>query len=365
MAKGDSATWKAMHVGTTLPQPAPALLGPGFLFPTLNGQGSAGHGAGATAPPAPLQPLNTSLASTAPAPVFGASSARVKVSEADRVAWMREFLSALEQWKTCLDSMLSLSTAGAPVAGARNGAENSEGFASATAAHQMQYLQQLQSWQNVRQSEDCNVAQAPSQGPRFQDSFRPMRLCKHFIVAGVCAQSEQCSFAHSYEELHPSSPDMPKASDLVLQGSLGDQVPVGSLANDQAGLPDLRLKRKKELCGRFQRGYCTLGKVCAFAHGEEELNSVGLAVCGKVKTQLCRNWEAGRCAYGANCNNAHGDAELGTKRPSSDLAPPGKRRRDQDSMAGDLRPYGQDGDRGRRATGVGDAGFAMESGARH
>lgn len=355
-----------MQVATNLPQPAPAFLGPGFLFPTLAGQGSAVHGPGPAAPPAPLQPLNTSLPSTAPAPVLSAFSApltKVKVTEADRVAWMREFLSALEQWKTCLDSMLALSTAGAP-AGARDGADSFQPFSSVAAAQQMQYLQQFQSWQNMRPSEGCNVAKAPLQ-PRFQDNFRPMRLCKHFVGGGVCAQSEQCTFAHNYEELHPSSPDIPRAGDHGSQGSLGDQAPVGSLANDQAGLPDLRLKRKKELCGRFQRGYCTLGKVCAFAHGEEELNSVGLAVCGKVKTQLCRNWEAGRCAYGANCNNAHGDAELGTKRPLPDLAPPSKRRRDQDTMGGDARPHGQDGDSGRRATGVGDAGLAMDSGARH
>merc|ERR1712032_1615388 len=79
---------------------------------------------------------------------------------------------------------------------------------------------------------------------------------------------------------------------------------------------------------RFARGYCSLGKVCSFAHGEDELNTVGLAVCGKVKTQLCRNWEAGRCIYGANCNNAHGEQEIGTKRPPPELAPPSKRRRE-------------------------------------
>ncbi|CAK0892765.1 unnamed protein product [Prorocentrum cordatum] len=31
-----------------------------------------------------------------------------KATEADRVAWMRQFLAALEQWKTCLDELMEL-----------------------------------------------------------------------------------------------------------------------------------------------------------------------------------------------------------------------------------------------------------------
>eukprot|EP00929_Paragymnodinium_shiwhaense_P113563 TRINITY_DN81844_c0_g1_i1.p1 TRINITY_DN81844_c0_g1~~TRINITY_DN81844_c0_g1_i1.p1 ORF type:complete len:169 (-),score=48.55 TRINITY_DN81844_c0_g1_i1:28-534(-) len=32
-------------------------------------------------------------------------AAKVQVTEADRVAWMRQFLNALEQWKVCLDDL--------------------------------------------------------------------------------------------------------------------------------------------------------------------------------------------------------------------------------------------------------------------
>jgi hypothetical protein len=82
---------------------------------------------------------------------------------------------------------------------------------------------------------------------------------------------------------------------------------------------DLRLKKKKERCQRFDVGECRLGSVCPFAHGAEEVDSVGLAVYGKVKMQLCRNWENGRCTNGDNCMNAHGDAEIGRKRPPAEL----------------------------------------------
>merc|ERR1719282_222175 len=274
--------------------------------------------------------------------------ALVKVTEEDRVAWMRQFLSALEQWKTFLDSVnveppqtdTGVSVP-APVVAAGTGmgdpiSSQSHPYAvyAATAqVQQEQYVQQFQFWQQMRAHEAQRGAKVqnipvpqPQQTTRFKDNFRPMRLCKHLVTLGFCRGGEQCTFAHAYEELHPSSLDLPKeADDPNSTSALAEQV-----SGDSNKLPDLRLKKKKELCGRFTRGYCSLGKVCSFAHGEDELNTVGLAVCGKVKTQLCRNWEVGKCIYGANCNNAHGEREIGTKRPPPELAPPSKRRREEE-----------------------------------
>jgi len=220
-------------------------------------------------------------------------------------------------------------------------------YAATAQAQQAQYLQHFHFWQHM-QAQESQQAYSCLQVPppltndpvRFKDNFRPMRLCKHLVTLGFCRQADQCTFAHSFEELHLSSPDLPKLDDKTCMSMLaesGSAVCGGSEANT---LPDLRLKKKKELCGRYARGYCSLGKVCSFAHGEDELNTVGLAVCGKVKTQLCRNWEAGRCIYGANCNNAHGEHEIGMKRPPPELAPPSKRRRDQDVL--DERGYRDD-----------------------
>jgi len=49
------------------------------------------------------------------------------------------------------------------------------------------------------------------QEPRFKEGFRPMRLCKHLMTRGFCGQSDQCTFAHTLNELHHSSPDLPQS----------------------------------------------------------------------------------------------------------------------------------------------------------
>lgn len=317
---------------------------------------------GLAVPAAPLPP-----GPVPPASGSGPPEARpppVRVTEADRVAWMRQFLNALEQWKSFLDSLptdapppalaerATEGLAHGSAAGAPPGGDPCAAYAvyAATAqAQQAQYLQQYQFWQQMRAHEAQRMGKGgPAAAPapqlaatRFKDGFRPMRLCKHLTTMGFCRQGDQCTFAHTYEELHVSSADLPKpGEEKVLAAAFAEQgnPAANNISSDPNALPDLRLKKKKELCGRFARGYCSLGKVCSFAHGEDELNTVGLAVCGKVKTQLCRNWEAGRCIYGANCNNAHGDQEIGTKRPPPELAPPNKRRRDDEGWDGDEPP---------------------------
>lgn len=323
---------------------------------------------------------------------------RVKITEADRMAWMRQYLGALEQWKTALDTMLDsgtfasaaanaggpaaslisaivgtgsssgsadppapkpdlapppagmegglvpqvagaglLDTGGAPVDG--SAPQDPNALAAFSAPIQAQYMQQVQFWQQMQAHESRGKGGSAPSSRRFKDSFRPMRLCKHLVQMGVCRQADQCTFAHTFEELHPSSPDVPKLAELNLTNALAEQQAMpatgtnpapNSAASGSDAMPDLRLKKKRELCERFARGYCTLGKVCSFAHGEDELNTVGLAVCGKVKTQVCRNWQAGRCIYGNLCNNAHGEQEIGTKRPPPELAPPMKRRKEDE-----------------------------------
>eukprot|EP00747_Dinoflagellata_sp_TGD_P032170 gnl/TRDRNA2_/TRDRNA2_135795_c0_seq1.p1 gnl/TRDRNA2_/TRDRNA2_135795_c0~~gnl/TRDRNA2_/TRDRNA2_135795_c0_seq1.p1 ORF type:complete len:696 (+),score=159.06 gnl/TRDRNA2_/TRDRNA2_135795_c0_seq1:110-2197(+) len=207
-------------------------------------------------------------------------------------------------------------------------------FAAAAAAQQAQYLQQYQFWQQMRVHEaekTTNRTGLPFQkDSRFKDDFRPMRLCKHLVTVGMCRQGQECTYAHIYEELHPSSPDLPKIA------GVNDREREPVMAKDaplpESVIPDVRLKKKKEMCGRLARGECSLGKVCPFAHSEEELGTVGLAVCGKVKTRLCLYWDSGKCLAGANCNHAHGEKEIGTKRPPPELAPPMKKRRDGGSV---------------------------------
>lgn len=208
-------------------------------------------------------------------------------------------------------------------------------LAATQSAQQMQYMQQFQFYQQLQAQEveakKKNQAQQPS---RFKENFRPMRICKHLLTIGFCRQGAECTFGHVYEELHPASPDLPKdwSSPTSSTSMLAEQ---GEIPESQ--VPDMRLKKKKEMCGRFSRGECSLGKICPFAHTEAELGTIGLSVCGKVKTRLCVFWDpatqtAKGCIYGNNCNNAHGEREIGTKRPPPELAPPMKRRREGESV---------------------------------
>lgn len=42
----------------------------------------------------------------------------------------------------------------------------------------------------------------------------------------------------------------------------------------------------KELCNKWKNGQdCVLGRACPYAHGEKELGTVELVVCGRVKTR--------------------------------------------------------------------------------
>merc|ERR1719253_1878644 len=63
---------------------------------------------------------------------------------------------------------------------------------------------------------------------------------------------------------------------------------------------------KTEMC-RFWRSGCRNGKLCPFAHGEEEL-------CNRpdlCKTSLCQRWAKGACPLEANeCRFAHGRLDL-------------------------------------------------------
>mmetsp|Transcript_52069 Transcript_52069/g.123976 ORF Transcript_52069/g.123976 Transcript_52069/m.123976 type:complete len:410 (+) Transcript_52069:27-1256(+) len=211
--------------------------------------------------------------------------------------------------------------------------QQSQIFAAAVQAQQAQYLQQYQFLEQMQAQESKNSSSSSSfdKPSRFKDNYRPMRLCKHLLTLGSCRQAGECTFAHSFDELHPASPDLPK----VDSSATSNPAPAEPEDIPESSIPDVRLKKKREMCGRFSRGECSLGKVCPFAHSEEELGKVGLVVCGKVKTRLCTFWAAGhpeKCIYGSRCNNAHGEREIGTKRPPPEVGPPMKRRREGESV---------------------------------
>lgn len=182
-------------------------------------------------------------------------------------------------------------------------------------AQQEMQAQQNQWMQEQQQPKDkllCAREGADQKECRFVDDFRPTDLCVWMKVKGWCRNDTRCPFAHSLEELHAMSPDLPENQER------GDEEPKK---------PELVVTKKKELCRRFATGKCLLGKICAEAHTQRELGTVGPSVQGFVKIELCSHFEQGKCKLGVGCGLAHGMKEIGQKRlpPDAFMTTPAKR----------------------------------------
>lgn len=201
-------------------------------------------------------------------------------------------------------------------------------LAAMSAASEAQQAQQSQFYEAMKAHEMEKLQKSgyyqSNQPERFKDGYRPLRMCKHFKT-DQCWRGQECTYAHSLEELHPASPDLPRV-EVKETNALAEQQKVEDSA------PDVRLKKKKELCNKWKNGQdCVLGRACPYAHGEKELGTVELVVCGRVKTRICKFWTTGNCMFLGNCVNAHGEKELGTKRPDF-MTPPMKKRREGESI---------------------------------
>jgi len=194
---------------------------------------------------------------------------------------------------------------------------------AAAAAQQAQFMQQFQFFHQYRQHEHqrTQTGSTGSTASRFQDGYMPLFLCKKLVQFGTCPRGESCTFAHGFEELHPASPDLPKMDGMAsgMPSVLSEQT------QEVDQMPDVKMKRKRSMCQRYQKGECLLGKQCPFAHKEEDLGTVELVLCGNVKTRICKMWTQGKCIYAVNCWDAHGEKEIGLKRPPPELAPKIKR----------------------------------------
>lgn len=70
-------------------------------------------------------------------------------------------------------------------------------------------------------------------------------------------------------------------------------------------------KYKTEMCRTWQeKGVCSYGKKCMFAHGKEELMDKEFA--GGYKSKICRSYHKKFfCPYGLRCMFIHGNRDLG------------------------------------------------------
>jgi len=181
-------------------------------------------------------------------------------------------------------------------------------------AQQAQYMRQLEFMNQVKTQDAPSTLIGHPTGKiyecRFADDFRPLKYCKNFFSPQGCLRSAMCTYAHCFEELHPNVQEMEK-------GTAGRQDEEMDPDECSKSVPDMKMKRKKELCNKFKRdGECLLGKHCPFAHGEHEIGTVELCVMEQVKVKLCVHWKENKCYYGKRCVNAHGEAEIGTKKPA-------------------------------------------------
>ena len=89
------------------------------------------------------------------------------------------------------------------------------------------------------------------------------------------------------------------------------------------GRPAVDLTKTK-LCLNFERGACTFGTKCKFAHGEHELRALvkpdrgigASSAANMYKTRLCHAWtDKGECDRGDDCRYAHGEDD-GARRSS-------------------------------------------------
>jgi len=123
----------------------------------------------------------------------------------------------------------------------------------------------------------------------------------------------KCTFAHAYEELHPASAEL---IDLPRSDMLSEQ----KVEDFETQEPHMRMKKKREMCQRFQnKGECLLGKRCMFAHTESDLGKVELVYDDRVKTEICRKWETGKCVFGRYCPHAHGMEQIGRLKPPEEI----------------------------------------------
>ena len=79
----------------------------------------------------------------------------------------------------------------------------------------------------------------------------------------------------------------------------------------------VKMKTKWHLCTHWLQGACERGRMCGWAHGQQE---IGMQVKNPqgLKTTLCKYFAAGGFCQKTSeeCEFAHGEQELGKKKPA-------------------------------------------------
>mmetsp|Transcript_19367 Transcript_19367/g.23905 ORF Transcript_19367/g.23905 Transcript_19367/m.23905 type:complete len:104 (+) Transcript_19367:621-932(+) len=74
--------------------------------------------------------------------------------------------------------------------------------------------------------------------------------------------------------------------------------------------PSYKQKEKTELCKYWcETGHCKFGNMCAFAHGEHELQKK-THVATKYRMKPCTAYQEGYCIYGRRCQFLHTEIDF-------------------------------------------------------
>merc|ERR1719460_2495679 len=156
-----------------------------------------------------------------------------------------------------------------------------------TSAQQMQLAQQ-EKFQAQMKSWETKQADPSAKITRFGNGYRPTQLCKELFLYNGCEHGSKCTFAHSYEELHPASAEL-----IDQQNGTSNE---HKLEEWEMKIPEMRMKKKREMCQKLKnKGKCLLGEKCMFAHTEADLGKVMLVYTDPthIKTDICWKWETG------------------------------------------------------------------------
>lgn len=167
-------------------------------------------------------------------------------------------------------------------------------------------------WQNNKCREGSNCKFSHGELQRSQSAaVRRASLCQ-FQTSGVCKFGDRCLQAHAERELIQDvngDDDLSKAracSEFTEKQSVAD-VGFRRGISEQTPLKE-KVITKKQICSYWEKGKCTRGSGCLFAHGSEELNQS--TADQFYKTSLCKYYKAGRCTLGSKCRQAHSREEL-------------------------------------------------------
>jgi len=183
-----------------------------------------------------------------------------------------------------------------------------------TSAQQMQLAQQ-EKFQAQMRSWETKQADPSAKHTRFGNGYRPTQLCKELFLYNGCEHGSKCTFAHSYDELHPASAEL-----IDQQNGTGNVE--HKLEEWETKIPEMRMKKKREMCQKLKnKGKCLLAEKCMFAHTEADLGKVMLVYTDPthIKTDICWKWETGKCPFGRYCSHAHGMDQIATPKPPQEI----------------------------------------------